>query len=271
MPLQAKPFLKWAGGKGRLLAQYQPYLPSEFKTYFEPFLGGAAVFFHLAPARAVLTDINPELINLYTCVRDQVEAVIQLLAQHKAQHCDAYYYQIRALPKQQTLNSVERAARILYLNKTCFNGLYRENALGHFNVPMGRYRNPQIYDPNLLRQTSDMLRVAEIAVQPFQAVLETATPADFVYFDPPYQPISATSSFTAYSRFSFCEADQIALRDVFAQLQMRGVRTMLSNSDCPFIRDLYADFRVISIEASRAINSRPDRRGKVSEVLVLSW
>lgn len=271
MPGRARPFLKWAGGKGRLLAQYQPYFPSDFVTYFEPFLGGAAVFFHLSPARAVLTDINSELINLYCCVRDQVEAVIERLAEHKAQHCETYYYQVRALPKSQTLSPVERAARIIYLNKTCFNGLYRENSLGQFNVPVGRYRNPQIYNPDLLRQVAQTLVGAEIEMRPFQAVLDVATPADFVYFDPPYQPLSATSRFTAYSRFDFSEADQVSLAAVFAQLSARGVRAMLSNSDCEFVRDLYTGFRLVPIEAGRAINSRADRRGKISEVLVLSW
>ncbi|NEQ34690.1 MAG: Dam family site-specific DNA-(adenine-N6)-methyltransferase, partial [Leptolyngbya sp. SIO4C5] len=157
-----RPFLKWAGGKGQLIAQYQPYFPSNFKTYYEPFLGGGAIFFHLAQRleQAALMDINPELVNVYQCIRDRVEAVIEQLKQHKKNHCKEYYYQIRA---NSDASPVKRAARFIYLNKTCYNGLYRENSKGQFNVPMGRYKNPAVCDPTLLRQAATALQRAEIS------------------------------------------------------------------------------------------------------------
>lgn len=264
-----RPFLKWVGGKGQLLTQYEPFFPANVTTYYEPFLGGGAVFFHLQPSQAQLTDINPELVNVYCCVRDQVEAVIQLLEQHQQQHSQDYYYQMRA-----TLGttSVEQAARLIYLNKTCYNGLYRENSKGQFNVPMGRYKAPKICHPELLRVASQALQRAQIRMQPFDQVRNQAQDSrDFVYFDPPYHPISLTSRFTEYNRYAFSQTDQEQLRDLFAELAQRGVKVMLSNSDCPFIRHLYQDFPIHPISASRAINSNAQKRGKIGEVLVTSY
>lgn len=267
--LSPRPFLKWAGGKGQLLAQYQLFFPKQFTTYYEAFLGGGAVFFHLQPRQAMLVDINPELVNVYCCVRDQVEAVIELLSHHHQYHSHDYYYQIRANPG---CTSVEKAARLIYLNKTCFNGLYRENSKGEFNVPMGRYKAPRICHPDLLRAAAQALRHVQIRVDSFDSVLSHASSVqDFVYFDPPYYPISLTSRFTEYSRYTFTEADQIRLRDAFAELANRGVQVMLSNSDCPFIRELYRDFRIRTISASRTINSKAQQRGKITEVLVTSY
>ncbi|MGQ9838565.1 MAG: DNA adenine methylase [Cyanobacteriota bacterium] len=309
---KARPFLKWAGGKGQLLSQYEPFFPQEWGTYHEPFLGGGAVFFYLAqrqtenrsdkasgplssrercealtrmdestgspaegcvepqqpnlPFRAALSDINPELVNVYRCVRDQVEDLIAQLAIHQAQHSSDYYYTLRAAHSQDPL---WRAARLLYLNKTCFNGLYRENSRGQFNVPLGRYRNPRICDAENLRAASRVLQGIQIAVQPFWQILERVKPGDFVYLDPPYHPLSASSRFTAYSRFSFGEAEQKRLREVFGALVQQQVQVMLSNSDCPFVRELYRGFPIHTISASRAINSHPHKRGRVSEVLVL--
>lgn len=265
---QAKPFLKWAGGKGRLIPQYQPFLPQEFDTYYEPFLGGGALFFHLRPQRAVLSDINPELVNVYTCVRDRVDDLIEHLERHATHHNHDYYYQIRSSDPNA---SVERAARLLYLNKTCFNGLYRVNAKGQFNVPMGRYRNPRICDPDLLRTASEALQSATIIQRSFRDVLDSNPSAqDFIYFDPPYQPLSLTSNFTSYSRDAFTAEHQIQLRDVFAQLAQQKVPAILSNSDCPFIRELYQGFNIQTIQAARAINSQSSKRGKINEVLVMS-
>ncbi len=263
-----RPFLKWAGGKSRLLAQYQPFFPQDYSRYYEPFVGGGAVFFHLQPVSAVLSDINPELVNVYQCVRSQVKALIQCLETHAQNHCHDYYYQIRAFDQG---GPIDRAARFIYLNKTCFNGLYRENSQGKFNVPMGRYKKPNICNPELLHSASEALQTAQIEVRPFSEILQHATtPQDFVYFDPPYHPLSATSDFTAYSRGAFTVEDQRQLRDVFVTLAERGVRVMLSNSDCDFIRELYRDFPTCTIQASRAINSNPGKRGKISEVLVIS-
>jgi DNA adenine methylase len=264
-----RPFLKWAGGKGQLIPQYEPYFPRQFLTYYEPFLGGGAIFFRLLPKQALLMDINLELVNVYQCIRDRVEETIGLLAEHRDRHCESYYYQIRShnydLP-------VERAARLIYLNKTCFNGLYRENSKGEFNVPVGRYKKPSIYDPELLRVVSQALQSTQIQQYPFQSVLEYASStSDFVYFDPPYYPISATSKFTSYSRYTFDQSDQIRLRDTFVELAKRGVQVMLSNSDCEFIRELYQGFNIHSILAARSINSKAERRGKITEVLITNY
>lgn len=271
-----RPFLKWAGGKSQLISQYIPYFPQKFATYYEPFLGGGAVFFYLygvarkdQPTKkfpAVLTDINPELVNVYCCVRDRIEELIELLAQHQEQHNRDYYYRMRS---QLTGTSVEMAARLIYLNKTCFNGLYRENSKGEFNVPMGQYKNPTICNADVLRLVSDSLQSVAIEVRSFETILDFAkTVEDFVYFDPPYHPLSNTSSFTGYSRYSFNEKDQIRLRNIFAELAQRGVKVLLSNSDCPLVRELYKDFHIHEILAARAINSKAEKRGKITEILV---
>ncbi|MCG9893478.1 MAG: DNA adenine methylase [Thermosynechococcaceae cyanobacterium MS004] len=266
LPIPPRPFLKWAGGKSRLIVQYQPFLPQAFDTYYEPFLGGGALFFYLRPQRAVLSDINPELVNVYTCVRDRVEELIEQLTHHAAHHGQDYYYQMRAETPEPP---VARAARLIYLNKTCFNGLYRVNAQGQFNVPMGRYSNPKICDRDLLQAASEALQSATIVQRSFHQILEAnITPQDFVYFDPPYQPLSVTSNFTGYSRDAFTAAHQIQLRDIFAQLAQHQVQVLLSNSDCPFIRELYQDFPIQTIHAARAINVHAQKRGKINEVLV---
>jgi DNA adenine methylase len=262
-----RPFLKWAGGKSQLIQQYIPHFPKEYQTYYEPFLGGGAIFFHLLPRRAMLTDINPALLNVYECVRDRVEALIEMLQEHERSHCFEHYYQTRS---NHAGSNLERAARLIYLNKTCFNGLYRENAKGEFNVPMGKYKNPAVGQIELLRSVSKTLQTVTIGIQPFDEVVNQATPHDFVYFDPPYHPISTTSNFTSYSRYSFNAPEQERLRDVFVKLANRGVKVMLSNSDCPFVRELYKDFKIYTISASRAINSNAQKRGKITEVLVTS-
>ncbi|MDX2271866.1 MAG: DNA adenine methylase [Cyanobacteriota bacterium] len=265
----ARPFLKWAGGKHQLIAQYQPYFPKEYQTYYEPFLGGGAIFFHLQPKQAILSDINPELVNVYQCVRDHIEALITLLHKHQEAHNHDYYYQIRSAT---TLDPIWRAARFLYLNKTCFNGLYRENTRGEFNVPIGRYKNPAICNPSLLRLAASALQNICIEVCSFDEILKKAhSPTDFVYLDPPYHPLSPTSSFTSYSRYTFAEAEQIRLRNVMQELTSRRVKVMLSNSDCQFIRELYQGFHIHTIFAGRAINSQAKGRGKISEVLITSY
>lgn len=264
-----RPFLKWAGGKSKLIKQYIPYFPKNFKTYYEPFLGGGAVFFHLQPKNAVITDINLELINVYRCVRDNLAELILLLEKHQYNHSKEYYYQIRS---SKNINELERAARIIYLNKTCFNGLYRENSKGEFNVPMGRYKKPNICNLDTIGSASVALQSTVIEVRAFEDVLNYAkTSDDFVYFDPPYYPLSSTSNFTAYSSYSFNEYDQIRLRDTFVELAKRGVKVMLSNSDCSFIRELYSKFKIYEITASRAINSNTKKRGGITEVLVTSY
>ncbi|MCT7973578.1 DNA adenine methylase [Laspinema olomoucense] len=269
-----RPFLKWAGGKTQLISQYQPLFPPKFKNYYEPFLGGGAVFFYLfqehsSGFKAVLSDVNEELINMYRCVQKDVKSLIKELEFHQNRHNSEYYYQVRA---QKSGELVKKAARIIYLNKTCFNGLYRENSKGEFNVPIGRYKNPTICNAELLQADSQALQSVQLEVRDFDKVLDEAkTEQDFVYFDPPYYPLSNTSKFTSYSRYNFNEEDQIRLRDVFAQLARRGVKVMLSNSDCPFIREIYQEFRIHEVSAARSINSKGTHRGKISEVVVTSY
>ncbi|PSN19759.1 DNA methyltransferase [filamentous cyanobacterium CCP5] len=267
-----RPFLKWAGGKGRLLEQYQPHFPAQIGTYFEPFIGGGAVFFALRHRcqSAVLADINPELVNVYHMVQTQVEPLIARLRQHRQRHDRDHYYTVRAQNDLQC--PVERAARLLYLNKTCYNGLYRENSKGYFNVPMGRYKNPCICDPDLLRAASAALGRSRVHQAAFDQILQQSVcPQDFVYFDPPYHPISVTSSFTSYNRYGFTTQDQEQLQQVFIALAKRGVRVMLSNSDCPFIRELYEGFPMHTIYSARAINSKAKRRGRITELLITSY
>ncbi|RCJ21740.1 DNA methyltransferase [Nostoc sp. ATCC 43529] len=264
-----RPFLKWAGGKSKLIQQYIPYFPNNYKNYYEPFLGGGAVFFYLQPNKAILTDINAELINTYCCVRDNVNELILLLKEHKERHNRDYYYTIR---NNSAGTDLEKAARFIYLNKTCFNGLYRVNSQGNFNVPLGRYKNPNICPEDLLRKASKALYKSDIKQQNFLDVGNYATNSDdFIYFDPPYYPISKTSYFTAYSKYCFAEKQQIQLRELFAKLAERGVKVMLSNSDCEFIRKLYSNFNIYTVSATRAINSNAKKRGNITEVLITSY
>ena len=275
---QARPFLKWAGGKGRLLAQYERFFPREpMRGYYEPFVGSGAVFFHLRSrglfSHYRLTDSNAELITCYRVVRDALDALLARLAEHQARHSKAHYYAVRAWDREPAwadVPDVERAARLIYLNKTCYNGLWRVNSRGQFNVPMGRYRNPRILDEPRLRAASAALQGVELAVADFEDVLGRAGAGDFVYFDPPYHPLSATANFTAYSRDCFDEHAQRRLARVFAALAERGAWVLLSNSETPFVRALYGAFRIHAVRARRAINAAADKRGTVGEVLVLS-
>ncbi|QLE48163.1 DNA adenine methylase [Nostoc sp. C057] len=266
-----RPFLKWAGGKSRLIQQYIPYFPKSYKNYYEPFLGGGAVFFYLQPKTATLTDINAELINTYCCVRDRVEELISLLKEHKIRHNKDYYYSVR---NNSGGTDIEKAARLIYLNKTCFNGLYRVNSQGKFNVPLGRYENPNICSEVLLQTASEALSHAEIKQADFTEVLNYATSSDdFVFFDPPYHPISDTSYFTAYSQNCFSKKDQELLRDTCAELASRGVKVMVCNSDSEFIRNIYTDinFEAYKIKAARSINSNIKNRGMIDELLITSF
>lgn len=270
--MRARPVLKWAGGKGRLLAELLTRIPTEFNTYHEPFIGGGALFFALAGqrrvGRAYLADANGPLIDVYLALRDHVAEVIAILNSHVYER--EYYYRVRA-QRPEELSLPQRAARVIYLNKTCYNGLYRENRRGEFNVPFGRYKNPTICDETNLRAASRVLQGVDIARRPFTTTLDYAKAGDFVYFDPPYHPLSATANFTGYDRNGFGPDDQRRLRDVFAALGQRGVRAMLSNSDTPFIRELYAGFPVDQVFVARAVNSKANGRGKVAEVIVRNY
>jgi DNA adenine methylase len=266
-----RPFLKWAGGKGQLLSELDKRLPDAFGAYHEPFMGGGALFFHLFGkgrlGDAHLSDVNPVLVDTYLGVRDCADGVIAALGTHLNE--SEHFYAVRSLDPA-TLDHASRTARMIYLNRTCFNGLWRENSSGRFNVPFGRYRNPKICDPSNLRAVSRALARTSLECRGFESILDRARPGDLVYLDPPYDPLSATASFTAYSRSAFGEAEQRRLAGVFGTLAERGTFVILSNSDTPRIRDLYARFRIDPVQVSRSINSRADRRGPVGEVIVLA-
>ena len=264
----ARPFLKWAGGKGQLLAQFRPLLPPSRDRYFEPFVGGASLFFALGPPVATLSDVNAELIDCYRAVRDDVEQVIAALNEHR--YSADHYYEVRATDPA-SLPLAQRAARTIFLNKTGYNGLYRVNRAGRFNVPMGRYRNPSFCDPENLRACSLALRGVGLEVRDFGAVLQAAQPGDFVYFDPPYVPASPTADFTSYVPGGFGPQEQERLGSVFETLAEREVFVMLSNSDMPAVRRLYEGFRIDRVSAARSINSRGVSRGKVAEVVVRNF
>lgn len=271
-PPPARPFLKWAGGKGQLLHELVPRARAGLtgSGYHEPFLGGAALFFELRalgllPPRVALSDGNLNLVTVYVAVRDDVEPLIALLTGHKARHGKEHYYAVRA---DVPADPIARAARFIYLNKTCFNGLYRENAKGEYNVPMGAYTNPEVCDARNLRAASAALAGVEIRCADFGAVEERVQPGDFVYFDPPYDPLSKTASFTAYAKGGFGEAEQTRLAQLVGRLADRDVNVLLSNSMTPLVRALYRGFTLETVRASRAVNSRADRRGKIEEALV---
>lgn len=275
----ARPFVKWAGGKARLLKQFEPYFPSPAQVgrYFEPFVGGGAVFFHLwntrrLPDQVFLFDTNDELINAYRVVRDQTDELIALLAVHEERHCREYYYEMREIdPHGDDLSPVQRAARTIYLNRTCYNGLYRVNGQGQFNVPMGCYRNPRIVRRAALRGASAALQGVCIEERGFDRVVDLARPGDFFYFDPPYHPVSRTARFTSYTAGSFRDEDQRRLAAVFGELVRKGCLCMLSNSYTPLIVEMYREFRLEIVQASRPINSKAGGRGAIKEVVVLSY
>ena len=273
----AKPFLKWAGGKTQLLDQFVGLYPvaGSFKRYIEPFVGSGAVFFQikalLDPPSAILADGNEELINVYKAVRDDVEGLIRTLRKHKAAHCRDYYYTVRAKRGSQ-LTGTARAARLIYLNKTCYNGLYRVNSRGEFNVPMGAYADPAILNEENLRQASAALRRVRLEVADFTRVLSIARRGDFIYFDPPYHPISETAYFTSYTEKSFKTEDQRRLAQLYRALDKKGCLLMLSNSETPLVRELYQDrYRIQIVSARRNINSRADKRGRIPEIVVTNY
>lgn len=273
-----KPFVKWVGGKRQLLKQFRDlglYPPELFdpttNTYYEPFVGGGAVFFDLLPERAELSDLNRELVVTYNVIKNNIDELIFSLKQHI--YDKEYYLEVRA-KNVNKLSDIEVASRFIFLNRTGFNGLYRVNKKGQFNVPFGRYSNPVICDEENLRRVSRELQNVIIKHQDYTSVLKNAQKGDFIYFDPPYYPLNRTSSFTAYTSESFLEKEQTELRDTFVELHKRGCYIMLSNSDTPFINDLYSEIdgaTIHKITAGRAINSKGSGRGKITELLVTNY
>ncbi len=276
-PASPAPVVKWVGGKRQLLDSILPLLPARMPLYCEPFAGGAALLFALRPERAVVNDLNAELMALYRVIRDDVEALVTDLGRHE--NSPEYFYALRNLDRNQeafaALSPVERASRLLYLNRTCYNGLYRVNAAGQFNTPYGRYRNPNIVNAEGLRAVSAYFNAADIRFESrdFAAVLDDLPGASFVYLDPPYDPLSRTSSFTSYSRGGFGREEQIRLKECCDRLTRRGIRFLLSNSATPFILDLYREYAewTTLVDARRAVNSVAEGRGAVREVLVRNY
>lgn len=262
-----KPFLKWVGGKRQLLTELRCFVPATFDCYYEPFLGGGALFFDLQPRRSVLADVNRELIDCYRAVRDHVEELIKALEAHH--YDETHYYAVRDADASGA-SLTERAARTVFLNRTCFNGLYRVNRGGRFNVPFGRYTRPNICNPDNLRACSAALANADLCVQDFGETCSAARAGDFVYLDPPYVAVSRTAAFTAYAKGGFGPDEQRRLSAVFGQLSDRGVTAVLSNSDVPEVRALYKGFGITTVRAARAVNSDGRGRGLVSEVVVSS-
>ena len=266
------PIVKWVGGKRQLMFELLKNRPKSYNRYFEPFIGGGALFFELQPENAYISDMNEELINLYSVVRDNVYELISDLNKHEISK--EYFLEIRNLDRTdeyKNLSNVQRASRFIYLNRTCFNGLYRVNSQGQFNVPFGNYKNPRIVDENNLLNCSELLKNTEIKCADFSEIMTKVKKGDFVYFDPPYVPLNETSSFTSYTKDGFDMDMQFKLREVCDELDSMGVMFMLSNSDTKFVNELYSNYEIKKVFASRAVDANAEGRGKITEVLVRNY
>lgn len=266
------PILKWVGGKRQLLNDILPLVQCE-ETYIEPFLGGGAVLFAYQPKKAIVNDYNSELMNVYQTVKSYPEQLIQSLQTHFANNSKDYYYEIRELDrveKYKELSPIEKASRIIYLNKTCYNGLYRVNSSGYFNSPYGKYKNPNIVNAPVIRAMSKYFNENEVTLLQgdYKDVLKKASKGCFVYLDPPYMPISSSANFTAYTVNGFGYKQQQELKKECDKLREKGIRFVQSNSDCPEIRELYKEYTIQTVQAKRFINSISAKRGKINEVLI---
>lgn len=270
------PFVKWVGGKRQLLKEIELELPKDLSRLklFEPFVGGGAVFFHLQPRNAWINDANPELVNAYEMVKSNVDALIESLKSHRNEA--DYFYEIRALDRDEkftALSKIERASRLIFLNKTCFNGLYRVNNSGEFNSPFGRYENPNIVNEPVLRAVSNFLKTNETKITnlDYAETLKKVGKNSLVYFDPPYHPVSESSNFTGYVAGGWGEDEQRRLRDMCDHLDAQGVKFLLSNSSTALIHALYKKYQIKTIKAARSINSVGSKRGDVDEVLIKNY
>lgn len=267
------PIVKWVGGKRQLLSEIIPLIPKNISTYVEPFVGGGAIFFELQPKKAIINDYNSELMNVYNTIKNHPEELISELAVHKNNNSPEYYYQIRELDRTEKfseMSSIKKAARIIFLNKTCYNGLYRVNAAGQFNSPYGKYKNPNIVNAPAIRAISNYFNKKNITIKnrDYKEVLLGLRKGSFVYFDPPYAPISSSSSFTGYTENGFSLEQQKELKKECDKLTKKKIPFLVSNSDCEFIRDLYKDYTIVTVKARRSINSQSKNRGEINEVLI---
>lgn len=271
-----QPFTKWTGGKRQLLPVIRELMPKTYNRYFEPFVGGGALFFDLAPKDAVINDFNAELINCYQQIKDNPQELIEILKVHQEYNSKEYYLDLRSADRDERIDmmsEVQRAARILYMLRVDFNGLYRVNSKNQFNVPYGRYKNPKIVDEELISAISVYINnnQLEIKVGDFEKAIVDVRTGDFVYFDPPYIPLSETSAFTSYTHEGFSFADQVRLRDVFKRLSDTGAYVMLSNSSSALAEELYKDFNIHYVEATRTNGAKSSSRGKISEIIVTNY
>ena len=267
-------FVKWAGGKKRLLKELEKLFPRRINRYFEPFLGGGAVFFFVKqkynPSYSRISDKNPELINTFLVVKNTPEKLIKKLGKHKKRHSNSYYYKIRSVdPKN--LNKIDRAARFIYLNKTCFNGLYRVNSKGQFNVPIGKYKNPEVFNEKKILLAHSLLRGVKIVRQDFEKVENFVKKGDFIYFDPCYNPKIRTIIFNNYTKEGFLEKEQIKLADLFKRLDKKGCMLMLNNSNTALVKKLYKDYKAKIVRCGRSINCKGDGRGKIKELIIRNY
>lgn len=269
------PVLKWVGGKRQLLPEIRKYIPQNISIYYEPFVGGGAVLFDLQPTKAVINDVNQELINLYEVIKNDVESLISELRQFKNE--EEFFYDVRGWDrdsdKYKSLTNVERAARIHYLNKTCYNGLFRVNSSGEFNTPFGRYKNPNITNEVTFRAVSKYFNNADVSFlnSDFEKAVKEIRKGAFVYFDPPYDPVSNSANFTGYAEGGFNRDEQMRLKTLCDELNNKGIKFMLSNSSTEFIRDIYKEYKLITLKANRSINSNANGRGEIDEVLVMNY
>lgn len=269
------PVVKWVGGKRQLLDEITPLLPKRITSYCEPFLGGGAVLFSIQPTKAIVNDLNQDLITVYEVIRDDVESLLDSLKKHE--NTAEYFYSIRDLDRDkeayQALTKVEKASRLIYLNKTCFNGLFRVNSSGEFNSPFGHYKNPNIVNEPVLRAVSIYFKANDISFysEDFSETLKRVRKGGFVYMDPPYDPVSDTASFTGYNKGGFDKNEQIRLKQCCDELTQRGVKFMLSNSATAFIKELYSEYKITIVKAKRAINADASKRGAIEEVLIRNY
>ena len=268
------PFLKWVGGKRQLMPTIKERIPKNYTSYYEPFIGGGAVLFSIQPKKAVINDFNEELINVYQTIKEKPEELIEDLKTHKNE--SDYFYNLRAFDRKEifkNLSSIEKASRIIYLNKTCYNGLYRVNNSGEFNSPFGRYKNPNIINATTIKAVSKYLNINDITILngDFEEAVKGVKKGAFVYFDPPYHPVSRSSNFTGYIQGGFNIEEQIRLKKLCDKLDQKRIKFLLSNSATQYIKNLYKGYKISPVKANRSINSNAKKRGEIDEVLIQNY